>query len=55
MRSTNVVVIPSCNELATFQTFDALVQSINQARRAARDFVVAKKKDDEDDGTKEWV
>jgi hypothetical protein len=55
MRSTNVVVIPSCNELATFQTFDALVQSINQARRAARDFVVVKKKDDEDDGTKEWV
>ena len=55
MRSTNVVVIPSCNELATFQTFDALVQSINQARRAARDFVVVKKKDDEDDRTKEWV
>jgi hypothetical protein len=55
MRSTNVVVIPSCNELATFQTFDALVQSINQARRAARDFVVVKKSDDEDDGTKEWV
>ena len=54
MRSTNVVVIPSCNELATFQTFDALVQSINQARRAARDFVV-KKKDGEDDGTNEWV
>jgi len=51
MRSTNVVVIPSCNELATFQTFDALIQSINQARRAARDFVVKKK----DDGTKEWV
>lgn len=51
MRSTNVVVIPSCNELATFQTFDALVQSINQARRAARDFVVKKK----NDGTKEWV
>jgi hypothetical protein len=55
MRSTNVVVIPSCDELATFQTFDALVQSINQARRAARDFVVVKKKDDEDDGIKEWV
>lgn len=51
MRSTNVVVIPSCNELATFQTFDALVQSINQARRAARDFVVKKNSD----GTKEWV
>lgn len=54
MRSTTVVVIPSCNELSTFQTFDALVQSINQARRAARDFVV-KKKDGEDNGTKEWV
>lgn len=54
MRSTNVVVIPSCNELSTFQTFDALVQSINQARRAARDFVV-KKKDGEEDGTKQWV
>ena len=53
MRQTNVVVIPNCDELSTFQTFDALVQAINQARRAARDFVLKKK--DGDDGSKEWV
>jgi hypothetical protein len=53
MRQTNVVVIPYCDELSTFQTFDRLVQAINQARRAARDFVLKKK--DGDDGSKEWV
>jgi hypothetical protein len=53
MRQTNVVVIPNCDELSTFQTFDKLVQAINQARRAARDFIL-KKKDDDDDG-KGWV
>jgi hypothetical protein len=53
MRQTNVVVIPNCDELSTFQTFDKLVQAINQARRTARDFVL-KKKDDDDD-IKDWV
>ena len=53
MRQTNVVVIPSCDELASFQTFDKLVQAINQARRASRDFVLKKK--DDDDGSKDWV
>ena len=54
MRQTNVIVIPNCEELAKFQTFDALVQAVNQARRAARDFVL-KKKDGEDIGIKDWV
>lgn len=53
MRQTNVVVIPNCNEISKFRTFDKLVQTINQARRASRGFVV-KKKDGEDDG-KDWV
>jgi hypothetical protein len=53
MRQTNVVVIPNCDELSTFQTFDGLVQAINQARRAARDFVIKNK--DGDDGGKDWV
>jgi len=53
MRQTNVVVIPSCDELASFQTFDKLVQAINQARRASRDFVLKKK--DDDDGSNDWV
>ena len=53
MRHTNVVVIPSCDELSSFQTFDKLVQAINQARRASRDFVLKKK--DNDDGSKDWV
>jgi hypothetical protein len=51
MRSTNVVVIPNCGELSDFQTFDKLVQAINQARRRARDFVVRKEEGDEDN----WV
>ena len=54
MRQTNVVVIPNANELQSFQNFDKLVMAINQARRSARDFVLKKKDDDEDDG-KEWT
>lgn len=54
MRQTNVVVIPNCEELSTFHTFDKLVQAINQARRSARDFVL-KKKDEKDDDVKDWV
>ena len=53
MRQTNVIVIPSCDELSSFQTFDKLVQAINQARRASRDFVLKKK--DDDDESKDWV
>jgi len=54
MRQTNVVVMPNCDELSTsFHTFDKLVQSINQARRASRDFVLKKKEND--DGSKDWV
>lgn len=59
MRQTNVVVIPNCVELDQFHTFDNLVMAINQARRAARDFVLKKKektKDgNNDDDRKEWV
>ena len=54
MRQTNVVVIPNADELQSFDNFDKLVMAINQARRSARDFVLKKKDDDEDDG-KEWT
>jgi len=53
MRQTNVVVIPNCNDISDFHTFDKLIQSINQARRSARDFVMKKK--DGDDDSKDWV
>ena len=53
MRQTNVVVIPNCNEISEFHTFDKLVAAINQARRASRDFVLKKK--ERDDGGKDWV
>lgn len=53
MRQTNVVVLPNCDELQPFSTFDKLVHSINQARRSARDFVLKKKSDDDD--SKDWV
>ena len=66
MRQTNVVVIPNCDEIANFRTFDNLVQAINQARRRAREFVIKKDKDmndvnsssnENDDGSsnKDWV
>mmetsp|Transcript_13146 Transcript_13146/g.29972 ORF Transcript_13146/g.29972 Transcript_13146/m.29972 type:complete len:469 (+) Transcript_13146:82-1488(+) len=43
MRQTQLCVIPNCEEIAKFHPFDMLVQSINQARRSARDFVIEKK------------
>ena len=43
MRQTQLCVIPNCAEIAKFHPFDVLVQSINQARRSARDFVIEKK------------
>lgn len=65
MRQTNVVVIPNCDEIANFRTFDNLVQAINQARRRAREFVIKKDKDmndvnsssneDDDSSNKDWV
>lgn len=61
MRQTNVVVIPNCNELDQFHTFDNLVMAINQARRAARDFVIKKEETEENgyggdhDSSKDWV
>lgn len=53
MRQTNVVVIPNCDEIEQFAIFDRLIQAINQARRASRDFVLKKKEND--DGSAEWV
>lgn len=64
MRQTNVVVIPNCDEIANFRTFDNLVQAINQARRRAREFVIKKDKDmndinssneNDDISNKDWV
>eukprot|EP00970_Alexandrium_tamarense_P002676 scaffold375_cov200-Alexandrium_tamarense.AAC.17 len=53
LRQTNVVVIPNCDEISEFRTFDSLVQAINQARRKARDFVI--KKEEGDDMRKDWT
>ena len=57
MRQTNVVVIPNCEEIAQFRTFDTLIQAINQARRRAREFVVKMDKDQTKDDNlgKDWV
>ena len=60
MRQTNVVVIPNCDEIAQFKTFDTLIQAINQARRRAREFVIKLDKVDDDqtndnDLGKDWV
>ena len=43
LRQTHLVVIPNCAGLADFTTFDRLVRAINQARRAARDYVLPPK------------
>lgn len=58
MRQTNVVVIPNCEEIDQFRTFDTLIQAINQARRRAREFVVKMDKDDDETANelgKDWV
>ena len=60
-RQTNVVVMPSCEGLEDFHTFDAMVSAINTARRNARDYVtdVSLEKLDDDmygDGEeRDWV
>ena len=60
-RQTNVVVMPSCEGLEDFHTFDAMVSAINTARRNARDYVtdVSMEKLDDDmygDGEeRDWV
>jgi hypothetical protein len=45
------VVIPNCDELADFQTFDKMVQAVNYARRNARDLNFSKDAKDNND----WV
>jgi hypothetical protein len=56
-----VVVLPSCQGLDDFHTFDAMVSAINTARRNARDYVTdvaLEKLDDDmygDDGERDWV
>lgn len=39
LRQTQVVVIPSTDEFASFTVFDQVISAINQARRNARDYV----------------
>lgn len=39
LRQTQVLVIPSNEDLMDFQVFDGLINAINQARRNARDYV----------------
>jgi hypothetical protein len=60
LRQTQVIVIPSNDEYqSSFHKFDALVESINQARRNARDYVteVSLEKLDErmyGEGERDW-
>ncbi|KAG7342723.1 hypothetical protein IV203_020673 [Nitzschia inconspicua] len=39
LRQTQILVIPASEDLNDFQVFDQLVNAINEARRAARDYV----------------
>lgn len=40
LRQTQVIVVPSNEEyMQSFEKFDTLIESINQARRNARDYV----------------
>ncbi|KAL3940278.1 MAG: hypothetical protein SGARI_001032 [Bacillariaceae sp.] len=39
LRQTQVVVIPANEDLNDFSVFDQLINAINEARRAARDYV----------------
>jgi hypothetical protein len=39
LRQTQVLVIPSNEDMNDFQVFDQLVEAINTARRNARDYV----------------
>jgi hypothetical protein len=60
LRQTVVVVSPSCPTInASFDIFDALVQTINQSRREARDYVLdpiaSKARTTAGDGDEEWV
>lgn len=65
LRQTQVLVIPTNDDLKDFQVFDQLVNAINEARRAARDYVTdysferydEKIYGDDDDkhDDKEWV
>lgn len=45
--------MPNCEDISEFPVFDKLIQSINQARRASRDFVL--KKEEEADASNNWV
>jgi len=55
LRQTNVVVIPSSDEMASWHDFDKLLQVINQARRNARDYVTESPLDKKDEGGRDWV
>jgi hypothetical protein len=39
LRQTQVLVIPSNEDMNSFQVFDELIEAINSARRSARDYV----------------
>lgn len=60
LRQTQVIVVPSNEEyMESFQTFNTLIESINQARRNARDYVtdVSLEKLDEymyGEGERDW-
>jgi len=54
LRQTNVVVIPSSDELKSWHDYDNLIQVINQARRNSRDYVINSAMD-KDSSEREWV
>lgn len=60
LRQTQVLVIPSNEEMNDFQVFDELIEAINSARRSARDYVTDHSLEKLDDrmygeGDRDWV
>ena len=61
LRQTQVLVIPANDDMNDFNVFDQLINAINEARRAARDYITnhsLEKLDDrlaEDNDDRDWV
>jgi len=61
MRQTQVVVIPWCDQLKSYPSFNSLLEAINGARRSARDYftdIVLEKLNDANAGVetkRDWV
>jgi len=56
LRQTQVLVIPSNDDLQSFPVFDQLIEAINSARRGARDLITdASVHKTEEDAERDWV